>query len=175
MNQNNSFSSKSELQSGSEVYIDEFVPMFRFPDFEAPYEILISLKYDDFNTRFSSVSDFYKILSQSNQSIGVSNPTKNFTNRKWWNYHFSGGHFFTYKCGEDLHIHIVLNRNENCLLPSEIQVKMRIIKAFRGFKPNIVVGINNTLLYRTAYGYRKCSTTIQYLGDSIPEKDELPF
>ena len=175
MNLSNILLTENLHQYESEPYLDEVVPMFRLPHADAPFEVLISLRTDDFNRYFKSVSELYRVLSQSNQFLGYSSSSKKFTNKKWWKYHFNGGHYTIYRCGENMHIHFCLKRKESINPPSEIQVKMRITKGFKGFKPFILVGVNNTELYRTAYGYRNCPHKIQFIGERYSQKESLPF
>jgi hypothetical protein len=149
--------------------------MFRIKDDEAPFEILIQTNKTELFKRFESISSFYRALSKSNQTVGISSPTRNHTNRKWWKFHFTGGFYFTYSCDDALYIHFVLDRRNYSPPPSDMQIKMRIIKAFKGYKPIIWSGINNKALYRTAYKLRECYTDIQYIGDRYNREKELPF
>jgi len=169
-----SFDEYSNIDN-EEVDSDYWAEMLRTQDLEAPYEILISLGIADFQRRFKSVSALYRILSKSNQGIGIANPPPNYTNRKWWKYHFSGGLYRTHYCGDMIHIHFILDMNEATTIPSELQVKMRILKSFKGYKPEIMVGINNPLLYRTARLYLDCYSRTQIIGNRYNDSDELPF
>lgn len=158
-----------------EVDSDYWEEMLRTQDMEAPYEILISLSIDDFQRRFKSVSALYRILSKSNQGIGIPNPTLNHTNRKWWRYHFNGGEYRTHYCENMIHIHFILDMNEDTTIPSELQVKMRILKSFKGYKPIILVGVNSTMLHQTTDPFLNCYSRTQIIGDRYNDSDELPF
>lgn len=158
-----------------EVDSDYWAEMLRTQDTEAPYEILISLGIDDFQRRFKSVSALYRILSKSNQGIGITNPTLNHTNRKWWRYHFNGGEYRTHYCENMIHIHFILDMNEDTAIPSEVQMKMRILKSFKGYKPFILVGVNNTTLQQTAREFLNCYSRTQIIGDRYTDSDDLPF
>ena len=165
----------NNMNNNDEVHFDDLFPLFQRTEQFAPYEILISVKTDDFNRRFNSVSTLYRILSNSNQSVGISSPTKNHTNRKWWRYHFSGGYYNTYTCNEYKHIHFVLDMNPDTPLPSELQVKMRILKGFKGYKPTIRAGVNNDFIKLDTLRYQECYTETQTIGDRYNENTELPF
>ena len=169
-----SFDEYSNLDN-DEFDSDYWAEMLRTQDLEAPYEILISLDIGDFQRRFKSVSALYRILSKSNQGIGITNPTQNYTNRKWWRYHFNGGEYRTYYCENMIHIHFLLDIYEDTTIPSEVQMKMRILKSFKGYKPLILVGVNNKILQQTARTLFKCYSRIQIIGDRYNISDELPF
>ena len=173
-NNSYSFDEDSNLDY-DEVDSDYWAEMLRTQDLEAPYEILISLSLDEFQRRFKSVSAFYRLLSKSYQGIGIVNPTPNYTNRKWWKYHFYGGLYRTHYCDDIIHIHFILDMNDDTTIPSELQVKMRILKSFKGYKPLIMVGINNHLLNRTVRPYLDCYTKTQIIGNRYNDSDELPF
>ena len=163
------------MNNNDEVNFHDLFPLFQRTEPFAPYEILISLKNDDFNRRFNSVSTLYRILSNSNQSVGISSPTKNHTNRKWWKYHFSGGYYNTYNCSEYKHIHFVLDMTPDSHLPSELQVKMRILKGFKGYKPSIILGVNNDLIKLDTLRYQQCYTESQTIGERYNDNTDLPF
>jgi len=169
-----SFDEYSKLDN-DEVDSDYWAEMLRTQDLEAPYEILISLGIDDFQRRFKSVSALYRILSKSNQGIGITNPTLNHTNRKWWRYHFYGGLYRTHYCDDKIHIHFILDMNDDTTIPSELQVKMRILKSFKGYKPFILVGVNNSMLHQTARPFLNCYSRTQIIGDRYNDSDDLPF
>jgi hypothetical protein len=65
--------------------------------------------------------------------------------------------------------------NEDTTMPSEVQMKMRILKSFKGYKPFILVGVNNTTLQQTAREFLNCYSRKQIIGDRYNDSDDLPF
>jgi hypothetical protein len=139
---------------------------------EMPYEILIQMDFEKFERKFKSVSKFYRVLSNSNQTISVRSPIKNNTNRKWWNFHFSGGEYTTYKCGDKITIHFELDCNPAAYTPSVIQVKMRIMKALN-YKPFILLGTNNDIIDTELTSLQDCIIESQTIGKRYNNKENL--
>jgi hypothetical protein len=162
MIENNAFQNEP-FSLGNDPRIDDLIPLLFGEEFTTlPYEIFIQMNLLKFETRFKSVSKFYRTLSNSNQTVGVRSPVSHNTNRKWWSYHFSGGKYTTYKCDETICIHFLLDRNSASYTPSDIQIKMRIIKALK-FKPTIITGYNEPSI---AY-------QISLLDDCLTESQEI--
>jgi hypothetical protein len=151
------------LGTTHEPNIDELIPILFGVEFATlPFEVFIQIDISKFETKFNSVSKFYRTLSNSNQTVGVRSPVSHNTNRKWWSYHFSGGKYTTYKCNDIISIHFELDCNPNAYTPSDIQIKMRIIKALK-LKPTIITGYNEPSI---AY-------QISLLDDCLTESQEI--
>ena len=172
MFQNNHFSLGND---GTQISSKDLYLLNRLPKTDAPYEILIEVSKDVFDRRFKSTSEFYRVLSNSNQSIGIASPVKNYTNRKWWKYHFMGGYYTTYICSDKFYINFVLDLNPNSHIPSELQVKMRILKSFKGYKPITYVGIENNQIFNLKNQFENCYGESQLIGNRYNSNDDLPF
>ncbi len=172
MFQNNLFSLGND---GTQIPSKDLYLLYRLPKTDAPYEILIEVSKDVFDRRFKSTSEFYRVLSNSNQSIGIASPVKNYTNRKWWKYHFKGGYYTTYNCSDKFYINFVLDLNPNSHIPSELQVKMRILKSFKGYKPITYVGIENNQIFNLKFQFENCYGESQLIGSRYNSNHDLPF
>jgi len=158
---------------GNDPRIDDLIPIFFGEEFATlPFEVFIQMDLSKFETRFNSVSKFYRILSNSNQTVGVRSPVSHNTNRKWWSYHFSGGKYTTYKCNNSISIHFELDCNPTAYTPSEIQIKMRIIKALK-FKPNILAGYNEPSIIHHLNLLEDCMAETQVIGSRYGNKQNL--
>ena len=153
--------------------IDDLIPILFGEEFATlPFEIFIQMDLSKFETRFNSVSKFYRTLSNSNQTVGVRSPVSHNTNRKWWSYHFSGGKYTTYKCRDSISIHFELDCNPTAYTPSDIQIKMRIIKAFK-FKPTILTGYNEPSMIHHISLLEDCIVETQEIGRRYGNKQNL--
>jgi hypothetical protein len=155
------------LKEGEEeqIEIDTLIPLFKIKEGETQYDILIKTDKDSFYKKFNSVSELYKVLSKSNQTVRISSPTKNYTNRKWWDFHFIGGVYVVYQCDEYFYIHFKLDRREYSYPPSELQVKKRVRKAFEGLSITLWVGVNNKYVKRKISMLRECYCRPQNVGN----------
>jgi hypothetical protein len=158
---------------GNDPRIDDLIPILFGEEFATlPFEVFIQMDLSKFETRFNSVSKFYRTLSNSNQTVGVRSPVSHNTNRKWWSYHFSGGKYTTYKCNDIISIHFELDCNPNAYTPSEIQIKMRIIKALK-FKPTILTGCNKPSIIHHLSLLEDCFIETQEIGSRYGNKQNL--
>jgi hypothetical protein len=158
---------------GNDPRIDDLITILFGEEFTTlPFEVLIQMDISKFETKFNSVSKFYRTLSNSNQTVGVRSPVSHNTNRKWWSYHFSGGKYTTYKCNDIISIHFKLDCNPNAYTPSEIQIKMRIIKALK-FKPTILTGCNKPSIIHHLSLLEDCFIETQEIGSRYGNKQNL--
>jgi len=158
---------------GNDPRIDDLIPILFGEEFATlPFEVFIQMDLSKFETRFNSVSKFYRTLSNSNQTVGVRSPVSHNTNRKWWSYHFSGGKYTTYKCNDTIGIHFELDCNPTAYTPSEIQIKMRIIKALK-FKPTILMGYNEASMIHHLSLLEDCLVETQEIGSRYGNKQNL--
>jgi hypothetical protein len=173
MKENNTYSIRPlYLENSGEPNIDDLIPILFGEEFATlPYEVFIQMDLSKFETRFNSVSKFYRILSNSNQTVGVRSPVSHNTNRKWWSYHFSGGKYTTYKCNDTISIHFELDCNPTAYTPSEIQIKMRIIKALK-FKPTILMGYEHSMIHHLSL-LEDCLVETQEIGSRYGNKQDL--
>jgi hypothetical protein len=157
---------------GNDPRIDDLIPILFGEEFATlPFEVFIQMDLSKFETKFNSVSKFYRTLSNSNQTVGVRSPVSHNTNRKWWSYHFSGGKYTTYKCNDIISIHFELDCNPTAYTPSEIQIKMRIIKALK-FKPTILTGCEPSMIHHLSL-LEDCMVETQEIGSRYGNKQNL--
>jgi hypothetical protein len=160
------------LGTKHEPNIDELIQILFGEEFATlPFEVFIQMELSKFEAKFNSVSKFYRTLSNSNQTVGVRSPVSHNTNRKWWSYHFSGGKYTTYKCNDTISIHFELDCNPTSYTPSEIQIKMRIIKALK-FKPTILMGYEHSMIHHLSL-LEDCMVETQEIGRRYGNKQNL--
>lgn len=127
------------------------------------YEVLVALKSDIFQKKYKSVAEFYRVLSNSNQSFGIGTAIQSNTNRNWWKSLFMGGHYKTYNCNDILYIYFNLETVPNTKKPNEIQLRNRIAKALK-YKPIILSGYRNLEIKNILKKIENCYSSTQYIG-----------
>ena len=81
---------------------DKVVNMMFTAGEEKFYDTLLVFDKTQFDSKITSVSNFYRSLSNSNQTVART------TNREWWNSHFAGGEYAVYICENKIAIHFML-------------------------------------------------------------------
>ena len=168
MNKNNGvdnthFSLDFSYNEMSDENVKKLIDMIFSDEEIITYEILIALKADIFQKKYKSVAEFYRVLSNSNQSFGIGTAKQSNTNRNWWKSHFMGGHYKTYNCNDILYIYFNLETVPNTKKPNEIQLRNRIAKALK-YKPVILSGYRNLEIKNILEKIENCYSSTQYIG-----------
>ncbi len=128
------------------------------------YNIFIVFDKLDFETHVHTASNFYRNLSNSNQTVART------TNREWWNLHFTGGEYVVYNCENNIAIHFMLEFRHIGQSVNELQLRIRIAKAAKSIRYQLLLNDKKTLIDAALDKYKNCISEVRLIGKYYTEK-----
>lgn len=142
---------------------DKAVNMMFTAGEEKFYDTLLVFDKTQFDSKITSVSNFYRSLSNSNQTVART------TNREWWNSHFAGGEYAVYICENKIAIHFMLELRHISRPVNELQLRIRLAKASKGLKYQILLNDKTTLIEKALDSFKDCISEVRLIGKNYKE------